>query len=337
MNISKYIKELIIKNECIILSGFGGFETHYKPAYIDHTTGRIIPPSKQIVFRPDYKKDNGVLLQFVAEKEGIGLDKAKDIIEDFIGDIVYKIDVVGTYILDGLGKFIKQPDESLIFQPLEEENFLIDSFGLSEISIPDKDRTVEPHIMADQPLQAPGMKHPARILFPVALMVVFLSGAIILAFKTGLFSKVERLITGSEIRDDKTPEKIVFGHKEDPVNEDSMINKLDSRINESTEKEKALLYREQKPEKVTKSEIIRVVHSGDEKRYFIVAGSFQVETYAVDLSEQLKHRGFKSMVIRTDNGLYRVVLDTFEEINTAIDELERYKRQLNNDIWIMRI
>jgi nucleoid DNA-binding protein len=337
LDISKYIKELVIKNECIILSGFGGFETHYKPACIDNATGSIVPPSKQIVFRQDYTRDNGVLVRFVAEKEGIGQDKAKEIIDDFIGDIVYRLDLEGTYMLEGLGRFIKQPDGSTIFRPSEKENFLIDSFGLSEISIPDKEKPDESPVIEEQPPQKTGAKHTSRILYLVVLIGLLISVAIILAFKTNLFGKAERLITRSENRNDKTRQKIVFGHKKLPDYGDSMANNLSNRIDERTAKEKALLYTEQKPEKVIKTGIAKDIHSGVEKKYFIVAGSFQTEKNAVDFSEQLKYKGFKCMIIRTDNGLYRVVLDTYEEINQAIDGLESYKKQLNNDIWILRI
>lgn len=336
MNINKYIKELIIKNECIILSGFGGFETHYKPASIDNATGSIVPPSKQVVFRPDYTRDNGVLLNFVARKEGIGVDKTKEIIDDFIGDIVYKLDVIGTYILDGLGTFLKQPDGRVIFNPLEKENFLVDSFGLSEISIPDKDRPVKQPVAAEQQPQKTGKSRTTGILLLVAMIAVLLSGAIILASKTDIFSKVGRLITGSEMPDDKAQEKIVFGRKKPQYSGDSIINNLGNKIDQSTEKEKALLYTEQKPEKSARAEIPRIVHPGGRKQYFIVAGSYQTENLAVAFSEQLSHRGFKPVIIRTDNGLYRVVLDTFEEITMALNGLENYKKQLNSEVWILR-
>lgn len=336
MNINKYIKELIIKNECIILSGFGGFETHYKPASIDNATGNIVPPSKQVVFRPDFTRDNGVLLNFVAGKEGIGLDKAKEIIDDFIGEIVYKLDVIGTYILDELGTFLKQPDGRVIFNPLEKENFLVDSFGLSEISIPDKDRPVRQPVAAEQPPQKTVKRHTAGILLLVALIAVILSGAVILASRTGMFSKIGRLITGSEMPDDKVQEKIVFGRKKPRDSGDSISNSLDSKIDQSTVKEKALLYTEQKPEKPARTEIPRIVNEGGKKQYFIVAGSFQTENHAVDFSEQLSYKGFKPMIIRTDNGLYRVVLDTFEEIALALNGLENYKKQLNSEVWILR-
>jgi nucleoid DNA-binding protein len=336
LNISKYIKELIIKNECIILSGFGGFETHYKPASIDDATGSIVPPSKQVVFRPDFTRDNGVLFNFVARKEGIGLDKAKAIIDDFIGDIVYKLDVAGTFILDGLGTFLKQADGRVIFNPLEKENFLVDSFGLSEISIADKDRPVAQPAAAAQPPQETGKRRTAGILLLVAVITMLLSGAIIVASKTGLFSKVGQLITGSEMPDDETQEKIVFGRKKPQDFGDSINNGLGNKIDQSTDKEKALLYTEQKPEKPAKAEIPRIVHPEGRKQYFIVAGSFQTENHAVDFSEQLNYRGFKPVIIRTDNGLYRVVLDTFEDITLALNGLENYKKKLNSEVWILR-
>lgn len=337
MNISKYIKELIIKNECIILPGFGGFETHYKPACIDTSTGNMVPPSKQIVFRQDYTKDNGVLLRFFAEKEGIVRDKAKAVIDDFIADIVYKIDMEGTYKLDGLGTFVKLPDGKLVFKPLEKENFLVDSYGLSEISIPAADRPDKQSFTADQSAQVSEGKSPARILFLVALISVLLSAAIILVHKAGLPGKIRQLITGSEIRSDQTQEKIVFGHREETDDSDSMTGVINARIDESTEKERALLYTEQIREETAKPEITGISYHEEEKRYFIVAGSFKAESQAVDLSRQLNNKGFKSEIIRTDNELYRVVLDTFDEISEAIDGLEYYRKQLSNEIWIVRI
>ncbi len=336
MNISNYIKELIIKNECIILSGFGGFETHYRPASIDNATGSIVPPSKQVVFRPDYTKDNGVLLNFVSRKESIGLDKAKEIINDFIGDIVYKLDVIGTYNLDGLGTFIKQPDGKVIFNPLEKENFLVDSFGLSEISIPDKDKPIRQSVAAEQPPQKAVKRHTTGILLLVSVVAVLFSTAIILAIKTGMFSKVGQLINGSEMQDDKIQEKIVFGRKKPQDFGDSVIDNLGNKIVQSTAKEKALMYTEQKPEASAGIEITRISQSGGSKQYFIIAGSFQTESHAVDFSEQLSSRGFKPMIIRTDNGLYRVVLDTFEEITLALNGLENYKKQMKSEVWILR-
>lgn len=337
MDINKYIKELIIKNECIILSGFGGFETHYIPAHLDGVTGKMVPPSKQVIFRQDFKKDNRVLARFVAKKEGIDLDKATEVIDDFISDIVYKLDTGGSYILDGLGKFIKEHDGRLIFIPLEKQNFLIDSFGLSEISIPDKERPEDVVVEEEKQVMAPGKKHSTGLVYLILLLIVVLSGLVFLTFKFDLFNKIEHIISGIEIGKKKTPEKIVFGHKIPPTNEDSIASAISENIDKSTEKEEALFYQEQEPEKLSGTEVYSAATSGNEKKYVIVAGSFRTETNAVDLSNQLRYKGFKPTVIQTENGLYRVVLDTFEEINLALDELEKYKKQLDGEIWILRI
>ena len=337
MDINKYIKELIIKNECIILSGFGGFETHYMPAHLDGVTGKMVPPSKQVIFRQDFKKDNGVLVSFMAEKEGIGLDKATEVIDDFIGNIVNQLDIGGSYVLDGLGKFIKEPDGRLIFIPLEKQNFLIDSFGLSEVSVPDKEKSEEKVVVEDQPLKASGAKHSNKFLYLSALVLVILAGMVFLTLKSDLFNKIEHLISGIEIGKKKTPEKIVFGQKRLSTREDSITSVISDNIDKSTEKEEALFYQEQEHEELSKPELTSAVSLGDEKKYVIVAGSFHAETYAVDLSNQLRYKGFKPLIIQSENGLYRVVLDTFAEINMALDELKKYKKQLNNEIWILRI
>jgi len=294
-----------------------------------------VPPSKQVIFRQDFKKDNGVLVRFMAEKEDIGLDKATEVIDDFIGNIVYKLDIGGSYVLDGLGKFIREPDGRLIFIPLEKQNFLIDSFGLSEVSIPDKEESEERVVVNDQPIKASGTKHSNKFIYLIALVIVILSGMIFLTFKFDLFNKIEHLISGIEIGKKKTPEKIVFGQKRLSTREDSIAGAISDNIDKSTEKEEALFYQE--PEELSKPEVTVAVRPGDEKKYVIVAGSFHARTLAVNLSNQLRYKGFKPLIIQTENGMYRVVLDTFEEINMALDELEKYKKQLNNEIWILRI
>ena len=119
MDISKYIKELIIKNECIILSGFGGFETHYKPASVDIISGKLIPPTKQVIFRPEFRKDNGLLIKFIAGKEKLSAEEARKVVYDFIRQLNHNIEKEGSYELTGIGSFVKQAEGSIVFKPLE--------------------------------------------------------------------------------------------------------------------------------------------------------------------------------------------------------------------------
>lgn len=341
LDINKYIKELIIKNECIILSGFGGFETHYMPAHKDEVTGKMVPPSKQVVFRQDFKKDNGILVGFIAEKEGISLDKAREIIDDYIGNIVYKLDIGGSYVLEELGKFIKKDDGRMIFIPLEKQNFLIDSYGLSEVSIPAKGVPEERTIPEKKPVRPSDVKHSNKAVYLILLAVVILSALVFIAYQIDLPGKIKHLVSGIETGKRREPEKIVFGQKRLPTAEDSIASAVSGSIDESTDKEKALFYHEQmqkqEPGQLSQPKVASDVRIGDGKKYVIVAGSFHAEAHAVDLSNQLRYKGYKPLIIKTENGLYRVVLDSFKEINMAIDEMTKYKRQLSKDIWILRI
>ena len=186
-------------------------------------------------------------------------------------------------------------------------------------------------------VKASGEKHSTRFIYLIVLAIVVLTGLVFLTFKFDLFDKIEHLISGIEIGKKKTPEKIVFGQKRLSTLEDSIASIVSEDIDKSTEKEEALFYHEQEPEELSGTEVASAASLGNEKKYVIVAGSFRAETYAVDLSNQLRYRGFKPFIIQTENGLYRVVLDTYEEINMALDELEKYKKQLNDEIWILRI
>ena len=48
--IEQHIFELLKHNDCVIITGLGGFVLNYKPAYINEINNTIHPPSKLISF-----------------------------------------------------------------------------------------------------------------------------------------------------------------------------------------------------------------------------------------------------------------------------------------------
>lgn len=338
LDISTYIKELIIRNECIILSGFGGFETHYKPASVDTISGKLIPPTKQVIFRPEFRNDNGVLIQFVAGKEKLSTEEARKVVYDFIRELTQKIEEEGTCELKGIGSFVKQAEGSIVFNPLEHENYLIDSFGLSEIKMSKIAETAtEPPVMA-QEVNQPVVKRRSFVpLYMIAILITIISGLIILAVKSDLFNNSGQRAGEGSNRGKRQSDKIVFGHRRNLSYKKQASDTLNQKIDELTEKENALYYKEPREKSAEKEKITGFYVPGNDKRYLIVAGSFQDKKYATGLYEKLCNEGFQAEIVRTSNGLYRVILDACEEINTAIDEMEKYRKQLHEDLWILRI
>ena len=83
-----YISELLFLHECVIIPEFGGFVGSRKSAELNKFTGTLSPPSKQILFNPNLKSNDGLLVAHIANKEEIKTENAKDNILKFDGLIV---------------------------------------------------------------------------------------------------------------------------------------------------------------------------------------------------------------------------------------------------------
>ena len=69
--ISKYISELLFLHDCVIIPEFGGFVGNNKSAVLNEITGTIFPPSKEILFNPNLKSNDGLLINKISISEGI--------------------------------------------------------------------------------------------------------------------------------------------------------------------------------------------------------------------------------------------------------------------------
>ena len=66
-SVSHYISELLFLHDCVIVPKFGGFVSNPKSAQLNKTTGALTPPSKQILFNPNLKTNDGLLIAHIAK------------------------------------------------------------------------------------------------------------------------------------------------------------------------------------------------------------------------------------------------------------------------------
>jgi nucleoid DNA-binding protein len=228
VDIAVYIKELILKNECVILPGLGGFISKYCPANIDPEKKILTPPSKEIEFLKDLKKDNGLLVNYIAKKKNIFNTRARRLVEDFMREINAKLDRGEKVELEGIGSFIKDfRDQEIKFFPFRDENYLIDSYGLMDLELSEVDKSGSP---VETSIQIPPVKIISRKktgFWVVSSVVILILLLIIIIPLTDLKNQADinlnnlypakRDSTGSNKN-----EKIVFGQrriiKQDSVN-----------------------------------------------------------------------------------------------------------------------
>ena len=131
MNLDKYIEDLLYRNECIVIPGFGAFITSKNSANINE--GIFTPPSKSVTFNEKIKKNDGVLATYIADVNNISFDEAMKLIKlnvsNFNNDIHNKKDIVLAKV--GVMSF---KDGVTEFNSYNNINYLKESYGLSSVS-----------------------------------------------------------------------------------------------------------------------------------------------------------------------------------------------------------
>jgi hypothetical protein len=122
MNLGKYIRQLLPEHETVIIPGFGAFISEYKPAQIDEATGEMSPPSKKIV-QSKIKNNDGLLVGFVAEREGNSGSEALAKIDFERDEMLYKLDKGEKLLpLEGTGVSFYNENREIQFEPEKEIN-----------------------------------------------------------------------------------------------------------------------------------------------------------------------------------------------------------------------
>ncbi len=130
MNFEKYLHELLLVNETVIIPGFGAFISEYKPAEISKDSNEIKPPSKIVSFNQQIRNNDGLLVGYVSAQRGISHFEALAEIEKERENIFYRLDSGEQVYLKNVGTLYYTKEHKISFLPEEGENLLLDSFGL---------------------------------------------------------------------------------------------------------------------------------------------------------------------------------------------------------------
>lgn len=128
MEILSYIKELLLLNDCVIIPEFGGFVSNYKPA--THQNAQFAPPTKAISFNEKLKFNDGLLINYLVEKEGDNYLAASRKVDLLVQEMNYRLTDGETINIEGIGELVYDENESLVFNPAIIENLNLDAYGL---------------------------------------------------------------------------------------------------------------------------------------------------------------------------------------------------------------
>ena len=133
MKLETFIIELLKHNNCVVVPNFGGFIANYHPAVIDQTKQKISPPSKHILFNAKLLNNDGLLANYIVEKQKISYPNSLTLIEQNVQDWRQVLATEKRLVFGEIGYLFEQ-DGHIIFEQNREVNLLLEAYGLSSIS-----------------------------------------------------------------------------------------------------------------------------------------------------------------------------------------------------------
>jgi len=358
MDISRHISDLLFDNDCVIVPGLGGFVCNYKPATIHPVRHFFSPPSKSILFNDKLKNNDGLLANQVAVAESLPYAEANDLIEEFVRDTLIEIGQGNKVTLENIGVFYADNEGNLQFDPDQNINFNKDSFGLTSFISPSIHREFRKVISRPEPkfanrksptTQTRKKKNIGRIIMMVPIVVALVWVGLNLNVgknnhknQTGLMPSLTEneqtsTVTNSENRfsdliSETETDPEITQKTEDKPEAAPMTSNINYTPSEKMETEVEI--RKNPPDEVRVAEVPALV---SEKKYFLIAGSFESLVNAEKLVTKFKSDGFQpELAGQTDNGLYRVAIAAYLRKDEALAELKKIRENYNPNVWILK-
>ncbi|MFL5754147.1 MAG: SPOR domain-containing protein [Bacteroidia bacterium] len=131
--VSVYISELLYRNDCVIVSGFGGFVARHVPASLLNSGSLLTPPAKSVLFNKNLKSNDGLLANYIMDKQQLSYSEANRIIQVFAQECSQHLEMHYRLELENIGVLYLDGEKNIQFEPLADINYLIGSFGLSPL------------------------------------------------------------------------------------------------------------------------------------------------------------------------------------------------------------
>jgi hypothetical protein len=277
---------------------FGGFVTNKIGAKVNQISHTFYPPTKQISFNSNLKHNDGLLANHIASSEKISFEKAVTAIS--LSVTAWNKDLQSKPVqLNNLGSFSLNTEKKIVFEPLNDVNYLTESFGLSNIE----------NLVINRPKQlikpfAPVVKEKQTTKIP-AFIKYAATAAILLTLGFAVYS-------GSQ--ENKQKEIIASQQKE-----------FQKKIQTAT-------FVISNPLPTINLNVVKEIS----KPYHIIAGAFQFPENAKKKMNQLKKKGFDSNIVGVNKwGLTQVSFSSFANRTEATNALYKIQDRISEDAWLL--
>lgn len=322
MDVSKHIKNLLYRYECVVIPDFGAFLTRRISAEIDENTHAFIPPKKSISFNRQLKDNDGLLANHIAQSEGISYSESRQKIRNFTNQLIEEIEAHDRVSLPEIGMFYQQGDKILFHSSLDA-NFLLEAFGTESFtSSTIKHYEATPITEKDTPViklkeeKTVRKNHPATALTNSRTAQKERKSSYWRYAAVGLVA----IGLGSFLTANWYSGRV---KSHNIAAQEEAASQVENKLQTATFSVENPL-----PE-------VEFKVTAKRGKYHIVAGAFRQEKNAEKKLEELKEDGFHPKHIGMNKyGLYQVIYDSYESRIDALKELQNIKTERNPQAWL---
>ena len=305
MQLSKAITSLLYQHDCVTIPDFGSFIVNDSSAKYVEAENKFYPPGRYISFNPIIKSNDGLLANYISSKKSITYNEALRKIS--LKVLKWKkILSQDTLYIQGIGEFILNDSENLVFTADKNSNFSKESFGLRPLKVQTisssvltyNQNTLKKYNSLNNQKKTLSLPIPLR---NAAIFIFLLAGAyfVNLNYKESVFkneieqNKIERQNSIARL------EKATFNLGEIPP----LTVNIERKITQN---------------------------------FHIIAGAFSSSMNADKLVSGLINKGYKSKKFPKNNdGLIRVTFGSFNTKEDAVIALRSIRDSENRYAWIL--
>lgn len=300
--IPQYIFELLNANERIIIPNFGALIKRE-----GNTTDSV-----SITFSPFLKYNDGLLLTHITQKENITKEAAQDKLDTFVKELKIELNSKKSFEITNLGTFTIDEKGNLNFITMGKITKHTVVKNESQDTVKEKSTKIQKIITkpTTTTMETSNNRKKSILLLSILSVIIIL----LLFFSLNqlniinIFNREINPKTPINKTIEKTEAKIIDEYKIVSDNNTSENNSSTETINPLT---------------------------GEQFRFYIIAGSFIKKNNATRFAEKLKKLTFEGKIIFKENNFYSVSQESFTNLNQAKTRLEVLKKK-QSDLWILK-
>ena len=136
IELSRHIESLMLKHDCVIVPGLGGFVTQYVPARRIDDEQLFLPPCRSVGFNPQLSINDGLLVQSYMQAYDTNYPETVKLIDDAVQQLKDKLREDGEYELSGIGRLTLGIGGKYDFTPYESGVLSPELYGLDAVTVP---------------------------------------------------------------------------------------------------------------------------------------------------------------------------------------------------------